>query len=121
MRPLPRLARGDAGFAASDDNRHRRVHVLQNANSSVCRTAVEQLRHNQDSQGHILAFDGAIFEVAPAIVSGSLFAGLRTWPQNLSHTMYKSNGLRKSTAPQNRQPIFLTSNSKQQVDDFVGE
>ena len=42
----------------------------------------------------------------------------------LFHSMYLLINLRKSTTPQNRQPIepnILISNSKQLVDDFVGE
>ena len=39
----------------------------------------------------------------------------------LYDTLCLSISFRKSTPPQNRQLEFLISNSKQQVDDFVGE
>ena len=39
----------------------------------------------------------------------------------LSHTMYQSNCFRKPTPPQNRQLNIWIRNSKQSVNDFVGE
>ena len=41
--------------------------------------------------------------------------------QSVSHSMYYSDDLRKSTPSQKRQLDTSISNSKQQVDDFVGE
>ena len=35
--------------------------------------------------------------------------------------MYRLNGFRKSTPPQNRQLIVLIGKNEQRVDDFVGE
>ena len=40
---------------------------------------------------------------------------------DLSHRMYSLIGFRKSTSTQNRTLDILISNSKQQIDDFVGE
>ena len=42
-------------------------------------------------------------------------------PLPSSHIMYELNGFRKSTPPQNRQLIVLTSDSKQWVNDFAGD
>ena len=39
----------------------------------------------------------------------------------LADTMYLLLSVRESTAPQNRQLEISTSNSKQKVDDFLGE
>ena len=41
--------------------------------------------------------------------------------QVLSHTVYRFNAFSKSSFLQNRQLIVLISDSKQQVEDFVGE
>jgi len=40
---------------------------------------------------------------------------------NSSHTMHALNGSRKSYPVPNRQLIVLSSDSKQELDDFVGE
>ena len=46
---------------------------------------------------------------------------IRTSVPDLSGIMYLLIGFRKSNPPRNRQLDILISNSKQHVDDFVGE
>ena len=58
------------------------------------------------------------FEIPPRRALGGFTRRIRTL---LSHTMHRADGLRKSTPPQNRQLNFSISNSKYEVDDFVGE
>ena len=45
----------------------------------------------------------------------------KNYPLTLSHRMYLLISFTESTPPQNRQLNILISNSKQPVDDFVGE
>ena len=46
--------------------------------------------------------------------------GMQT-PRHSSHIIYKSNGDRNSTPPQNSQLIVLISNSEQSVEKFIRE